>query len=170
MGGCNLEDTSWYQEPFLFGFTFSQIWVFLSPLIAGAVAAWLNDRLKRKSERQRKKEEWLGEQLADAFNLLCDALEHPGMPAAMVRERKLKLEKAINLMHLYGDQNIRKAADDIVSAYERGDDWILYAPLMKEIRDAFRKNIGLDPVQETVRTLKFSFQEADNAPQAEGEK
>jgi len=153
----------WYEIPWLFGFTVSQAWVFLSPLIAGGFAVWLNELLRRSSEKKRKREEWLAIQLSGAFELICDALEHPGMPADTAFERKLKLEKAINLLHLYGDERIRKAANAIVDGYEKNEKWILYTPLLKELRDAFRSNMGLDAATEEVRTIKFAFGQASKS-------
>ena len=155
-------ELAWYGKEFAFGLSIAQVWIFLSPILAGLIAAWFTHRLREKSERQRKKEEWLATKLAEAYQMVTDALEHPGMDPDEAFRRKLLLEKAINTVDLYGDAQTKGVAQQIAADYAAQKDWIVYEPLLTKLRDRFRESIGLERLADPVRTLKFARTSAEH--------
>ena len=70
---------------------------------------------------------------------------------------KLRLEKALNTIDLYADAKTRMKAREIAEAFGRGEPWITYEPLLTALRDKFRESMGLEHLDDPVRTLKFGL-------------
>ena len=69
--------------------------------------------------------------------------------------KKASLEKAINMIDLYGSKELKSAANKVVEAYARRDDWISYMPLMTLVRDEFRKAMGMEKLDLPVNFIIF---------------
>jgi hypothetical protein len=124
-------------------------------LITGVAAAWFTRFLTDRSERKRKKMEWVATKLEVAYGQLCDAAEYPGMPPEEAFARKQNLSKAFNSIDLYADERTKTAAIALHNAYIGGNSWVEYGPLQTALRDSFRENIGLPKLHAPVVVLNF---------------
>ncbi|AZL59312.1 hypothetical protein EI545_10915 [Tabrizicola piscis] len=155
----------WYDEPIILGVSAAQLWLFVSPLLAGAIGAWLTRWFRKKDDREARRTEFVANKYQEAYFLVCEALEHPGMAPEEAFNRKLKLERAFNTLDLYADLKTRESAKAVSEAFARNADWISYEPLLTALRDSFRERLGLEKLNDPVRTLKFGLiLEGQNTP------
>jgi hypothetical protein len=145
----------WYDEQIFAGLTIGQVWTFLGPLVAGLVAAIAVDFFSKRRERDKVRREWLAQRLEMAFHLLTEASEVPGMPMEQAYPRKLKLQSAINTIDLYGDNETKRIAKEILLDYTNGKEWVEYGSLQTALRDRFRENLGLEKLNDPVMIVVF---------------
>ncbi|PZQ97958.1 MAG: hypothetical protein DI533_12560 [Cereibacter sphaeroides] len=127
----------------------------VTPILSGLVAALLTYFFGERSAKQRRRDEWRANKLSEAYNALCYAIEYQGMTDEQLVAKKASLEKAINMIDLYGSKELKSAANKVVEAYARRDDWISYMPLMTLVRDEFRKAMGMEKLDLPVNFIIF---------------
>jgi hypothetical protein len=145
-------DLAWYEQnlSILAGFTISQVWTFVGPLLAGAVGAILTRWFRKQDDNEARREVWLARELEETYRLICDAREVPGMPEEAAFECKLKLERAIGRIDLFADNETKEAATRIVQNYAEGREWVTYDELLTTVRDRFRSAMRLPPLESNV--------------------
>lgn len=147
---------AWYEKsiPLLLGFTLSQVWTFVTPLLAGAVGALLIRWFRKKDDKEARRQEWLAGKLEETYLLICAAREYPGMPQEDALDCKQKLDRAINQIDLFADEDTKKAATEIVNGFAAGKDWIEYDVLLTALRDRFREAMHLTRLDSKVVGIK----------------
>ena len=155
----------WYEQslPFLFGFTPSQVWAFVSPLLAGAVAAFLTRWFRKRDDKQARRQEWLAGKLQETYFLMCAAHEYPGMPQNEALKCKQKLDLAISQIDLFADEATKKLATEIVKGFAEGKDWIEYDALLTALRDRFRAAMHLPKLGSKVVMIKHFLASQETA-------
>ncbi|WP_444452741.1 hypothetical protein ACTTAI_17290 [Rhodobacter capsulatus] len=124
-------------------------------VIAAGVGVVIAHYLRQKEDAAKRRSEWVTKRLEEAYLLVVEAIEYPGMPAEEGFQRKLKLEKAINTLELYADQTVLEKAKKISEGYAKKEDWIVYDDLLTELRDSLRKTYGLTKITEPVIKITF---------------
>ena len=130
---------------------------FLKLGFTGVAAAWVTHLLRERSERKKRKDDWLSSKLVDAYIALSEAIEYPNMPEELADQRKLSLEKAMDTIDLYASEKIKNEANAVVEAYSNGNEWVQYGPLRKLLRDEFRKQMKLEPLTSDPSYIRFHF-------------
>lgn len=134
--------------------------------IAGSLGGYVSYHLQKRAEAERIRRQYVSERLEEAFKLVLASMSHQGVEDVDVREKNRTFAQAINVMHLFADEETRKIADELGKKFASGADWIEYEPLLTRLRDSFRREIGLGPLNGPAQTLHV-YRRQNDATDAE---
>ena len=154
----------WYNQEMILGFSVAQLWVFFGPLVSGLVAAFGVHIFSRRRENEKVRKEWLAKRLEQAYLLLADAIEIPGLSPDEELKHKQNLQKAIKTIDLYGDNKAMIAAREILDGYSEQRTLVEYGALQSTLRDNLRKIIGLEKLKDPVLRINFQKKPVNPKP------
>jgi hypothetical protein len=128
---------------------------FLKLALAALAGGFVSYRFQRRAEAEKRRREYVLSKLEASFHLVIEAMEHQGVavPPSESFERRQKLARAINTLELFASPEVRNSARSIAEKLNSEEPWVPYEPLARKLRDAFRKEMGLEGFRDEVKSL-----------------